>query len=60
MDSTDTLKRFDFERARGLLYSVKNKDMAIAAAKWIAQQLPLGTELFFFFFFFNCFFKLFY
>ena len=25
-----------------MLYSIKNKEMAIAAAKWIAQQLPLG------------------
>ena len=25
-----------------MLYSVRNKEMAIAAAKWIAQQLPLG------------------
>lgn len=44
IDSADGLKSFDFEGARGLLYSVKNKEMAIAAAKWMAQQLPLGMN----------------
>ncbi|KAK3734831.1 hypothetical protein QZH41_011747, partial [Actinostola sp. cb2023] len=44
LDTSDILKRFDSEMARGLLYSVKKKEMAIAAAKWISQQLPLGEE----------------
>ena len=34
-----------------MLYSIKNKEMAIAAAKWIAQQLPLGLYTVFLVFF---------
>ena len=35
-------KSYNSEKAKSMLYAVKNKEMAIAAAKWIAQQLPLG------------------
>ena len=35
-------KNYNSEKAKSMLYSIKNKEMAIAAAKWIAQQLPLG------------------
>lgn len=36
-------KSYNREKAKSILYSIKNKEMAIAAAKWIAQQLPLGN-----------------
>ena len=36
-------KRYNSEKAKSMLYSIKDKEMAIAAAKWIAQQLPLGN-----------------
>ena len=36
-------KTFSCEKAKNMLYCVRIKEMAIAAAKWIAQQLPLGT-----------------
>ena len=36
------VKSYNSEKAKSMLYSIKNKEMAIAAAKWIAQQLPLG------------------
>ena len=35
-------KSYNSEKAKSMLYSIKDKEMAIAAAKWIAQQLPLG------------------
>ncbi|KAJ7374444.1 Kinetochore-associated protein 1 [Desmophyllum pertusum] len=35
---------YNSEKAKSMLYSISNKEMAIAAAKWIAQQLPLGDE----------------
>ena len=36
-------KSYNSEKAKSMLYSIKDKEMAIAAAKWIAQQLPLGN-----------------
>ena len=39
-------KSYNSEKAKSMLYSIKNKEMAIAAAKWIAQQLPLGLYSF--------------
>lgn len=36
-------KNYNSENANSMLYSITNKEMAIAAAKWIAQQLPLGS-----------------
>lgn len=36
-------KSYNREKAKSMLYSIKNKEMAIAAAKWIVQQLPLGN-----------------
>lgn len=36
-------KTYNSEKAKSMLYSIKDKEMAIAAAKWIAQQLPLGN-----------------
>ena len=38
-------KSYNSERAKSMLYSIKDKEMAIAAAKWIAQQLPLGNYM---------------
>lgn len=38
-------KGYNSERAKSMLYSIKDKEMAIAAAKWIAQQLPLGNYI---------------
>lgn len=38
------VKSYNSEKAKSMLYSIKDKEMAIAAAKWIAQQLPLGEE----------------
>ena len=40
-------KSYNSEKAKSMLYSIKNKEMAIAAAKWIAQQLPLGLYIVF-------------
>ncbi|XP_068682913.1 kinetochore-associated protein 1-like isoform X1 [Montipora foliosa] len=42
--SSHLAKNYNSEKAKTMLYSIKNKEMAIAAAKWIAQQLPLGEE----------------
>ena len=41
-DPSQLAKSYNSEKAKSMLYSIKNKEMAIAAAKWIAQQLPLG------------------
>ncbi|RMX40569.1 hypothetical protein pdam_00016563, partial [Pocillopora damicornis] len=38
------VKNYNSEKAKSMLYAVNNKEMAIAAAKWIAQNLPLGEE----------------
>ena len=35
-------KQFKFETIQGLLASVSNAHMAIAAAKWVAKLLPTG------------------
>ena len=40
---------YNSEKAKSMLYSISNKEMAIAAAKWIAQQLPLGKQIVCFF-----------
>ena len=40
--SAEKLKVFEFEKAKTILYAITSKDMATAAASWIAQQLPLG------------------
>ena len=40
-------KSYNSEKAKSMLYSIKDKEMAIAAAKWIAQQLPLGNCIIF-------------
>eukprot|EP00112_Aurelia_sp_Birch-Aquarium-sp1_P012599 Seg265.5 transcript_id=Seg265.5/GoldUCD/mRNA.D3Y31 product="Kinetochore-associated protein 1" protein_id=Seg265.5/GoldUCD/D3Y31 len=37
-------KQFKFETIQGLLASVSNAQMAIAAAKWVAKLLPTGEE----------------
>ncbi|XP_074632538.1 kinetochore-associated protein 1-like [Acropora palmata] len=42
--SSHFAKHYNSEKAKSMLYSIKDKEMAIAAAKWIAQQLPLGEE----------------
>ena len=34
---------FSCEKAKRMLYCVRKTEMAIAAARWIAQKLPLGT-----------------
>ena len=39
------VKNYNSEKAKSMLYAVNNKEMAIAAAKWIAQNLPLGNEI---------------
>ena len=39
------VKNYNSEKAKSMLYAVNNKEMAIAAAKWIAQNLPLGNEM---------------
>lgn len=41
------VKSYNSEKAKSMLYSIKDKEMAIAAAKWIAQQLPLGNSIVF-------------
>ena len=41
-EKSQLAKSYNSEKAKSMLYSIKNKEMAIAAAKWIAQQLPLG------------------
>ena len=41
------VKTYNSEKAKSMLYSIKDKEMAIAAAKWIAQQLPLGNSIVF-------------
>ncbi|XP_078352521.1 kinetochore-associated protein 1-like isoform X2 [Oculina patagonica] len=43
-DPSQLVKSYNSEKAKSMLLSIKNKEMAIAAAKWIAQQLPLGDE----------------
>ena len=40
-------KSYNSEKAKSMLYSIKDEEMAIAAAKWIAQQLPLGNCIIF-------------
>ena len=42
-------KSYNSEKAKSMLYSIKDEEMAIAAAKWIAQQLPLGNCIIFLF-----------
>ena len=39
----ENVKAFEFEKAKTILYEIKSKEMATAAANWIAQQLPLGN-----------------
>ena len=51
-DPSQLAKSYNSEKAKTMLYSIKNKEMAIAAAKWIAQQLPLGKWIVFVFFLF--------
>ena len=36
-------KSFKFDRAKNMLYAIHNLGMAIATAKWVAKQLPVGT-----------------
>lgn len=43
-DPSQLAKSYNSEKAKSMLYSIKNKEMAIAASKWIAQQLPLGKQ----------------
>ena len=53
-DPGQLAKRYNSEKAKSMLYSIKDKEMAIAAAKWIAQQLPLGNYIVFFCFSCSC------
>ena len=48
-EPSQLVKSYNSEKAKSMLYSIKDKEMAIAAAKWIAQQLPLGNCIVFFF-----------
>ncbi len=41
-DTKDSETKFKFENIKGLLRSVSNPEMAIAAAKWVAKSLPTG------------------
>ena len=47
MSAQVNLIYYNSEKAKSMLYSIKDKEMAIAAAKWIAQQLPLGNSIVF-------------
>ena len=38
----DEQKEFKFDSVKGLLASVSDNKMAIAAAKWVAKLLPTG------------------
>eukprot|EP00794_Sanderia_malayensis_P020311 gene20311-22310_t len=43
-DNKSNATTFKFETIKGLLHSVANPEMAIAAAKWVAKLLPTGHE----------------
>ncbi|XP_048586472.1 kinetochore-associated protein 1 isoform X2 [Nematostella vectensis] len=40
----EQMVRFDFEEAQELLFAVKTKEISVAAARWVSEQLPLGED----------------